>query len=289
MPAAISFEVFPPRTPEAELYLWRTLERLEPLQPSFISVTCGAGGGARDATFGLVEEILARTSLPTAGHLTCVGRDRVQIDAEISRYWDAGVRHIVALRGDTPGGIGRFEPHPDGYQSSIELIAAVRALGPFEVSVAAYPEPHPESVSEAEDLAVLARKADAGATRAISQFCFDADAIVRLRERIDESGIPLTLVPGIMLVTDFVGIARFAARNGAGIPDWLGKRFSGLEDDPEARKLAGAIVAAEQVERLRREGFEDFHFYTLNRSGDLATALCRLLGAGPISQQVGAI
>jgi methylenetetrahydrofolate reductase (NADPH) len=285
----ISFEVFPPRTPEAELRLWQTLERLEPLQPSFISVTCGAGGSGRDATFELVDEILARTSLPTAGHLTCVGRSRAEIDAEIARYWDAGVRHIVALRGDSVGGTGRFEPHPDGYHSSVELVAAIRAHAPFEVSVAAYPEPHPESLSVADDLAVLARKAQAGATRAITQFCFDTDAIVRLRDRLDDAEIPLTLVPGIMLVTDFVGIARFAARNGAGIPDWLEERFSGLEDDWEARKLVGTIVAAEQVEHLRREGFEDFHFYTLNQSGDLATALCRLLGARPISQQVDAI
>ncbi len=284
---AVSFEVFPPRTPEAELRLWQTLERLAPLEPSFVSVTCGAGGSATDATLGVLQAIAGRTALPAAGHLTCVGRSRAESDAEIMRYWETGVRHIVALRGDAPDASTRFEPHPDGYASSVELVTGIRRLAPFEVSVAAYPEPHPDSISLVNDLAVLARKADAGATSAITQFCFDSDAIIRLRERITSAGIGLKVVAGILLATDFAGVGRMAQRCGASLPSWLAERFVGLDDDPQTRKLLGAIVAAEQVERLRREGFEDFHFYTLNQA-DLAPAVCRLLGVRAIRQQADA-
>jgi methylenetetrahydrofolate reductase (NADPH) len=284
---AVSFEVFPPRTPEAEERLWDTLERLAPLEPSFVSVTCGAGGSATDATLGVLRAIAGRTTLPAVGHLTCVGRSREETDAEILRYWNAGVRHIVALRGDPPGDSGRFEPHPDGYANAVELVGAIRRHAPFEVSVAAYPEPHPDSVSLVHDLAVLARKADAGATRAITQFCFDSDLIVSLRERIASAGIALTVVPGILLATDFAAVARMARRCGASLPSWLGERFTGLDNDPQTRKLLGAIVAAEQVDRLRRDGFEDFHFYTLNQ-GDLAPAVCRLLGVRPVPEQADA-
>jgi methylenetetrahydrofolate reductase (NADPH) len=283
----VSFEVFPPRTPEAELRLWHTLERLAPLDPSFVSVTCGAGGSGTETTLGVLRAIGGRTALPAAGHLTCVGRSRQETDAEIVRYWEAGVRHIVALRGDAPDSSSGFEPHPDGYASSVELVAGIRRLAPFEISVAAYPEPHPDSLSVVHDLAVLARKADAGATSAITQFCFDSDAIVRLRDRIAGAGIGLTVVPGILLATDFGAVARMAQRCGASLPPWLGERFAGLDDDPQTRKLLGAIVAAEQVDRLRREGFEDFHFYTLNQA-DLAPAVCRLLGVRAIPQQADA-
>lgn len=283
----ISFEVFPPRTKQGETKLRQTLERLAPLQPSFVSVTCGAGGSATDATFGVLESIVARGALPVAGHLTCVGRSRAETDTEIMRYWNAGIRHIVALRGDVPGWEGPFEPHPDGYQSAVELVGAISNLAPFEVSVAAYPEPHPDSQSILHDLHVLARKAEAGATRAITQFCFDTDAIVRLRERIAGAGIPLTVVPGILLATDFHGVSRMAARCGAGIPPWLGERFAGLDEDLQTRKLVGAIIAAEQVQRLRGEGFEDFHFYTLNQ-GDLAPAVCRLLAVRPVPERSAA-
>lgn len=279
----ISFEVFPPRTPAGELRLWRTIDRLAPLEPSFVSVTCGAGGSATEATLGVLQSLAQRSALPLAGHLNCVGRSRAEIATEIARYWSAGIRHVVALRGDVPGG-GPFEPHPDGHRSSVELIHAIRGHGPFEVSVAAYPEPHPDSVSVLHDLRVLARKADAGATRAITQFCFETDAIVKLRERIAGAGIPLTVVPGILLATDFAAVRRMAERCGAGIPAWLGERFAGLDDDHQTRKLVGAIVAAEQVDRLRREGFEDFHFYTLNQ-GDLAPAVCRLLGVRPAPER----
>jgi methylenetetrahydrofolate reductase (NADPH) len=277
MAPVISFEVFPPRTPEGERRLHATLDRLAPLGPSFVSVTCGAGGSATDATFDVLQAITARGTVPTAGHLTCVGRSRSETDAEIMRYWNAGIRHIVALRGDVPGWEGPFEPHPHGYAGAAELVAAISHLAPFEISVAAYPEPHPDSQSVLHDLHVLARKAEAGATRAITQFCFDTDAIVGLRERVAGAGIPLTVVPGILLATDFHGVSRMATRCGASVPPWLGERFAGLDDDPQTRKLVGAIVAAEQVERLHREGFEEFHFYTLNQ-GDLAPAVCRLLG-----------
>jgi methylenetetrahydrofolate reductase (NADH) len=287
MSAVFSFEVFPPRTPEGELRLWDTLERLAPLEPRFVSVTCGAGGSATDATLGVMRAVAERTSLPIAGHLTCVGRSRKETDAHIVHYWNAGVRHIVALRGDAPGDTGRFEPHPDGYPNPVELIAAIRRQGPFEISVAAYPEPHADSVSMVHDLALLARKADAGASRAITQFCFDTDLIVSLRERIVGAGIALRVVPGILLATDYAAVARMATRCGASLPSWLGERFTGLDDDPQTRKLVGAIVAAEQVDRLRREGFEDFHFYTLNQ-GDLAPAVCRLLGVRQAPEQADA-
>jgi methylenetetrahydrofolate reductase (NADPH) len=284
--ARVSFEVFPPRTPEGELRLWETIDRLAPLAPTFVSVTCGAGGSATDATLGVLQSLVSQSALPVAGHLNCVGRSRSEIDNEIMRYWHAGIRHVVALRGDVPGG-GAFEPHPEGYGSAVELVQAVRNLAQFEISVAAYPEPHPDSVSVLHDLRVLARKADAGATRAITQFCFDSDAIVQLRERINGAAIPLTVVPGILLATDFAAVSRMAVRCGAGVPTWLSERFAGLDDDPQTRKLVGAIVAAEQVERLRREGFEDFHFYTLNQ-GDLAPAVCRLLGARPVTERSAA-
>ena len=283
----ISFEVFPPRTPEGEARLIETLERLAPLEPSFVSVTCGAGGSGTDATFRVLEQVAAHEALPAAGHLTCVGRSRAEVDYEISRYWDAGVRHIVALRGDVPGWDGPFRPHPDGYETAVDLVVAIRDIGPFEISVAAYPEPHPESQSVLHDLHVLSRKAEAGASRAITQFCFDTDAIVTLRERIAGAGIPLAVVPGILLATDFAGVSRMAGRCGASIPEWLSARFAGLDEDLETRKLVGAIVAAEQVGRLRREGFEDFHFYTLNQ-GDLAPAVCRLLGDRPVRERSAA-
>jgi len=283
----VSFEVFPPRTSEAELRLWSTLDRLAPLDPSFVSVTCGAGGSATDATLGVLRAVRGRAALPAAGHLTCVGRSRAATDAEIMRYWDAGVRHIVALRGDAAAGSDRFEPHPDGYADAVELVAGIRQLSPFEISVAAYPEPHPDSRSFVHDLAVLARKADAGATRAITQFCFNTEAIVSLRDRIEHAGIQLDVVPGILLAVDFDAVARMAGRCGASVPTWLRDRFAGLEDDLQTRKLVGAIVAADQVTRLQREGFEDFHFYTLNQ-GDLAPAVCRLLGVRPERERLDA-
>lgn len=281
--ASVSFEVFPPRTPQAEQQLWSALERLAPLDPSFVSVTCGAGGSGTDATLDALRAISNRTSLRAAGHLTCVGRSRAEIDEAIVRYWAAGVRHIVALRGDMPEFGARFAPHPRGYASATELVDAIRRIASFEISVAAYPEPHPDSRTPADDLEVLSRKADAGATRAITQFCFDTEAIVRLRDRVDQAGIELAIVPGIMFATNFEAVARMAGRCGASVPDWLAARFAGLEDDPHTRKLVAAIVAAAQVEELRREGFREFHFYTLNQ-GDVVPAVCRLLDIRPMEQ-----
>ncbi len=283
----ISFELFPPRTREGEVRLERTLERLAPLAPSFVSVTCGAGGGAVTATLDVLRRVEASGVAPVAGHLTCVGRSRGEIDAEIVRYWQAGVRHIVALRGDPPPDAGRFEPHPAGYGGAVELVEAIRALAPFEISVAAYPEPHPDSQSILLDLRVLARKAEAGATRAITQFCFESDAIVRLRDRVAGADIPISVVPGVLLATEFDAVVRMARRCGAGIPAWLQRRFAGLDGDPATRKLVGAIIAAEQVSRLRREGFDAFHFYTLNQ-GDLAPAVCRLLEGTPVTERSAA-
>ena len=283
----ISFEVFPPRTAQGEARLQQTLDRLASLQPAFVSVTCGAGGSDRSATLDVLRTIARRGEVPVAGHMTCVGRSRAETDAEIMRYWHAGVRHVVALRGDAPEPGARFKPHPDGYPSAVDLVAAIRRMVPMEVSVAAYPEPHPDSVSTLSDLSVLARKADAGATRAITQFCFDSDAIVRLRDRIRRAGVELNVVPGILLATDFAGVVRMAQRCGAGIPDWLRDRFAGLEDDLPTRKLVAGIVAAEQVDHLRREGFDQFHFYTLNQS-DLAPAVSRLLGSHQVRERAGA-
>ena len=283
MMASVSFEVFPPRTPQAEEQLWSAIERLAPLGPSFVSVTCGAGGSATDATLDALRAISTRTSLRAAGHLTCVGRSRAEIDEAIACYWAAGVRHIVALRGDMPELGTPFAPHPGGYASSTELVDAIRRIGPFEISVAGYPEPHPDSRSLIDDLEVLARKADAGATRAITQFCFETDAIVRLRDRVAQARIDLAVVPGIMFATNFEAVARMARRCGASVPNWLAARFAGLETDPQTRKLVAAIVAAAQVDELRREGFREFHFYTLNQ-GDLVPAVCRLLDIRPTEQ-----
>jgi len=283
MTPTVSFEFFPPRTPESELRMIATLERLAPLQPAFISVTCGAGGSGTEVTLGAIRTLIARTSVPIAGHLTCVGRSRPEADAEALRYWEAGVRHIVALRGDgeVPG--APFQPHPEGYASSTELVAGVRRLAPFEVSVAAYPEPHPHSVSPDDDLQVLARKADAGATRALLQFSYDTDAIIALRDRIAHANLALKVVPGILLASDHGAITRMADRCGATVPDWVGERFAGLDDEPETRRLTAAIIAAEQVQRLHDAGFSDFHFYTLNQF-ELATVVCRALGVHPAPQ-----
>jgi methylenetetrahydrofolate reductase (NADPH) len=280
----VSFEFFPPRSPEAEQRLWDALDRLAPLGPAFVTVTCGAGGSATEVTLEALRRISARTSVPVGGHLTCVGRTREETDAEVLRYLDAGVRHIVALRGDSPVPGEAFRHHPGGYASAVELVAGIRRIAPLEISVAAYPEPHPDSVSRAKDLEVLARKADAGATRAITQFCFDLDAIIALRDLVDRAGIALNVVPGIMLATDYSALSRMAKLCGATLPGWLGARFGGLEDDLQTRKLVAAIVAAEQVQRLRSEGFDDFHFYTLNQ-GELAAAVCRLLEAQPALPQ----
>jgi methylenetetrahydrofolate reductase (NADPH) len=282
--ASVSFEFFPPRTPEAEQQLWSVVERLSELAPSFVSVTYGAGGSTRDATLGTLRAINAQTALRAAGHLTCVGRPRAEVDETVRDYWDAGVRHIVALRGDMPEMGAPFVPHPEGYAGSVELIEAIRRAGPFEVSVSAYPEVHPESRSPAQDLELLARKVEAGATRAMTQFCFVTEQIVRLRDRVARAGIAVPIVPGIVPVTNFNAVARMAGRCGASVPSWLAESFEGLDDEPQTRALIAAIVAARQIEELRGEGFEEFHFYTLNQA-DVVAAVCRLLDLGTRVQE----
>jgi methylenetetrahydrofolate reductase (NADPH) len=276
----ISFEFFPPRAGDASENFWKTIRRLEEMTPDFVSVTYGAGGTTRERTLGTVCDILARTKLKPAAHLTCVGATCEQVNEVIEDYWNAGIRHIVALRGDPPGGVGaRFTPHPGGYRNAADLVRGIRAIKDFEVSVSAYPEKHPEAVSIEEDLAFLADKAEHGATRALSQFFFSIPAFLRFRDRVFARGIDIELVPGILPVTNFARVKEFAAKCGAFLPPALGQRFHGLDEDPETRNMVAAMVAAEQVDALRREGVNAFHFYTLNRA-ELVYAICRMLGLG---------
>lgn len=276
----VSFEFFPPKAGEAELGFWRTIRRLESVNPSFVSVTYGAGGTTHERSLETVRRIASETTMAPAAHLTCVGAPKHEIDAVIQKFWDSGVRHIVALRGDPPGGVGtKFTPHPDGYRNAADLVRGIRDIADFQVSVSAYPEKHPESVSIEEDLAFLADKADHGATHAISQFFFHNAFFLRLRDRIAARGINIKLLPGILPVTNFAKVQEFSAKCGAHIPPAMIKRFSGLDGDPETRNLVAAMVAAEQVQELSREGVDAFHFYTLNRA-DLAYAICRMLGLG---------
>jgi methylenetetrahydrofolate reductase (NADPH) len=276
--ARVSFEVFPPKTAEMELGLWSCIQRIAPLNPAFVSVTYGAGGATREPTHRTVRRIVEETRLEAAAHLTCVGAGRDEIDAVVRDYWDAGVRHIVALRGDPPGGIGEaYRPHPDGYANATELVAGIRRIAPFEISVGCYPEKHPESPSLDFDIEVLKAKVDAGATRAISQFFFEVDAFLRYVDKVRAAGIDIPILPGVMPVTNFAGLKRMAQGCGTGIPAWLAKLFDGLEEDAETRRLIACTVAAELCARLEQEGFSQFHFYTLNRP-ELVYALCRMLG-----------
>jgi methylenetetrahydrofolate reductase (NADPH) len=285
----VSFEFFPPKTDEMEATLWDSIERLAPLNPAFVSVTYGAGGSTRERTHSTVARIIKETSLKPAAHLTCVAATKGQVDEVIRDYWAAGVRHIVALRGDPVGGLGtRYESHPGGYEGSPELVAGIKAIGDFEVSVSAYPEKHPESGSIDTDIEMLKRKVDAGATRAITQFFFDNDVYLRYLDRARDAGITIPIVPGIVPVQNFKQTAGFAARTGASVPDWLAKRFEGLENDPATRKLIAAAVAAEQALDLVDRGVTDFHFYTMNRA-DLVYAICHLLGMRPQEASVSAV
>ncbi len=279
-PLKVSFEFFPPKTPQMEEQLWSSIRRLEPLRPAFVSVTYGAGGSTRDRTHATVKRIVEETQLTPAAHLTCVAAPRAEIDEVVRGYWEAGVRHIVALRGDMPDEGAPYCAHPQGYASTPELIAGIRKTAPFEVSVSAYPEKHPDSPSLDSDIELLKRKVDAGAGRAITQFCFDLEAIARLRDRIVLEGLDIPLVPGLIPTTNFRSIRRMAERCGARVPAWLAQLYEGLDDDPETRKIVAAAVLAEQVERLSALGFDNFHFYTLNQA-DLTYAACRMLGIRP--------
>lgn len=277
-PIQVSFEFFPPKTAEMERTLWASVERLAPLRPSFVSVTYGAGGSTRERTHRTVEKILAETDLSPAAHLTCVAATREEIDGVVHDYHAAGVRHIVALRGDPMEGIGSaYRPHPGGYAQTCDLVAGIRRIGDFEVSVSAYPERHPESASLEADLDALKGKVDAGATRAISQFFFDNDVFLQYLDRARARGIQIPIVPGILPVQNFKQAKSFAERAGATVPEWLGARFEGLEHDVDTRKMVAAAVAAEQVLDLVDRGVNEFHFYTMNRA-DLVFAICHMLG-----------
>ena len=274
----VSFEFSPPKTPEAEENLWQAIRRLEPLNPEFVSVTYGAGGSTRERTHRTVLRMLRETTLKPAAHLTCVEASRVEVDEVIADYWNAGVRHIVALRGDPPGRIGGvYEPRADGYANATELSLAIRTAAPFEVSVGLYPQVHPESLSVDHDIDVLKAKVDAGASRAITQFFFDIDGFLRFMEKVRAAGVTIPICAGIMPVTNFKALKSMAAPCGIDLPAWLGNLFEGLDKDPETRRLIACSVAAEMCARLEEEGFPDFHFYTLNRA-DLVYAICRVLG-----------
>lgn len=278
---AVSFEFFPPKTEKMQETLWNSIKRLEPLGPRFVSVTYGAGGSTRERTHDTVVRIRRETSLEPAAHLTCVGSSRAEIDAVARAYWDAGIRHIVALRGDPPEGIGqKYTPHPEGYAYASDLVAGLKKIADFEISVAAYPETHPEAPSPEADIENLKRKIDAGATRAITQYFFDVDDFRRFMDRVRAAGIDVPIVPGILPVTNFAQVVKFSRMCGATIPDWMAELFEGLDDDPETRKLVAATLAAEQCRALAADGVREFHFYTLNRA-DLTFAICHILGVRP--------
>lgn len=279
-PVEVSFEFFPPKTPEMEETLWQSIRKLAPLRPRFVSVTYGADGSTRDRTHRIVSRIAAETGLVSAPHLTCVGADRREVQAVARGYWDEGIRHIVALRGDPPAGSTRYEPWPDGYAYAADLVAGLRQVADFDISVAAYPEGHPEAPSADFDLDNLKRKLDAGANRAITQFFFDPEVYLRFRDRCVARGITAPIVPGILPIARFRQMLNFAGRCGASVPAWLHERFEGLDDDPETQRMLGASVAIEQVATLRRHGVSEFHFYTLNRA-ELTFAICYALGLRP--------
>ncbi|ALJ35512.1 methylenetetrahydrofolate reductase [NAD(P)H] [Azospirillum brasilense] len=278
---SVSFEFFPPKTEKMEQSLWQAIQRLAPLGPSFVSVTYGAGGSTRERTHNTVTRIQKETGIPAAAHFTCVGATREEIDAIARTYWDAGIRHLVALRGDPPeteGGVGgRYVPHPGGYAYAADLVAGMKKVADFEISVAAYPEAHPEAPSAQFDLDNLKRKVDAGATRAITQFFFDNDAYFRFLDRCAAAGITVPIVPGILPITNFARAVEFAGKCGAAMPQRFAETFEGLDSDPETRQLVAATMAAEQCQALQAQGIKEFHFYTLNRS-DLTMAICRMLG-----------
>jgi methylenetetrahydrofolate reductase (NADH) len=276
-PPRVSFEFFPPQTAEMETRLWQVIKRLEPLAPRFVSVTYGAGGSTRERTHATVRRIRRETTLEPAAHLTCVAASRAEIDRVALDYWQAGIRHIVALRGDPPAGGGAYAPQPGGYPYAADLVAGLRRVADFEISVAAYPETHPEAQSTERDLDNLKRKIDAGASRAITQYFFEIELFLHFRDRVAAAGVTVPLVPGILPVTNYAQVKRFSVSCGASIPAWMERHFAGLDDDPDTRRLVAASIAAEQCRRLHAEGVHEFHFYTLNRA-DLIVAICHLLG-----------
>ena len=281
----VSFEFFPPKSDKMEQQLWSSVERLAPLAPEFVSVTYGAGGSTRERTHATVSRILKETPLRPAAHLTCVNASKEEVDEVAREYWDAGVRHIVALRGDPPDGVGsKYQPHPGGYANAAELVAGLKKIGAFEVSVAGYPEKHPESQTHQADIDNLKAKVDAGADRVITQFGFDNAHYMRFLERARAAGIWIPIIPGLVPIHNFRQVAGFAVRAGATVPAWMARRFEGIEDDPATTHLVAAAVATEQAMDLVDEGVKSFHFYTLNRA-DLVYAICHLLGLRPMRVQ----
>lgn len=277
----VSFEFFPPKTAAMEETLWQSVQKLSPLNPTFVSVTYGAGGSTRDRTHKTIARIANDTDLAVAAHLTTVDATRDEVDQVLRDYWAAGVRHIVALRGDPPAGVGEaYVPTPDGYANAAALTAGAKTIGDFEVTVGCYPEKHPESASLEADIDMLKQKVDAGATRAITQFFYDNDAYERYVEKVQAAGINIPILPGIMPVTKFSALARMAKLCGASIPPRLARLFENLDDDPQTRQLVAATVAAEQCLDLAERGVTDFHFYTLNRA-EMSYALCHMLGMRP--------
>jgi methylenetetrahydrofolate reductase (NADPH) len=277
----VSFEFFPPKSEEMEVALWESVRRLEPLGPSFVSVTYGAGGSTRERTHATVKRMVEETALKPAAHLTCVSASKAEVDEVIRSYWDAGVRHVVALRGDPAGGLGTtYEAHPEGYHQTSDLVAGLKAIGDFEVTVSAYPEKHPEAASLDADIDALQKKVDAGATRAITQFFFDNDVYFRYLDKVRARGIEIPILPGIVPVQNFKQTASFARKTGASVPQWLADRFEGLEEDAATRRLVAAAVCAEQVLDLIDRGVTDLHFYTMNKA-DLVYAICHLVGLKP--------
>lgn len=277
---SVSFEFFPPKSEKAEQSLWAAVKRLEPLKPSYVSVTYGAGGSTRERTHATVSRIRHETDLEPAAHLTCVSATKEEVNEVAKAYWDDGIRHIVALRGDAAEDQDVYQPHPGGYAYAEDLVKGLRDIADFEISVAAYPEAHPEATSAEADLDNLKRKIDAGATRAITQFFFDPETYLRFLDRARAAGITVPIVPGILPVTNFARVVDFAKMCGASLPKWMADVFEGLDDDPETRKLLAATVAAEQCRSLHRAGVNEFHFYTLNRA-DLSYAICHILGVRP--------
>jgi methylenetetrahydrofolate reductase (NADPH) len=279
----VSFEFFPPHDDAGESRLWQVMARLAPLSPSFVSVTYGAGGSTRVRTDRIVRRIHDETNVPVAAHLTCVGASRQEVDGIAAGWWEAGIRHIVALRGDMPDADAPYAPHPQGYVNAADLVGGLQNAAGFEISVAAYPECHPDSGSLQADLDNLKRKVDAGAKQAITQYFFNSDDFLRFRDRIDAAGIDLPVIPGILPVTNFAKVVEFSKRCGASVPDWMAKLFDGLDDDPDTRKLVAVSVAVDQCRALQAEGVQGFHFYTLNRA-ELTYAICWRLGLRPLDE-----
>lgn len=279
----VSFEFFPPVSEQGQQELWHCVQRLAPAHPRMVSVTYGAGGSTRDRTRETIRRILTETDLTVAGHLTCVDASKQEVAEVVREFQAAGVRHIVALRGDPPGGHGPFQPHPDGYNNALELVAGLRRLGDFDITVATYPEGHPNSVSPRADIEYLKQKLDAGASRAITQFFFEVDTYLRFVERARAAGITAPIIPGILPITNFAKTKAFADRCGTHIPPWIGKLFDGLDDDPKTRQLVAVSIAVDQCEELMDHGVRSFHFFTLNRA-ELTRAICHILRFRPPRQ-----